>query len=376
MSNLTGKFNALQTFLTALFSLITTVLTSIDNKLDALADVNRKLGVVGIEEIGIYERLVNIDAWLNQIKTEASASTLHLNNIRIRAGTIDIRDALRYTLEQQVAAAIGASSGAGLAPLTTTQRNIAELLEIFNSNFGGVPGDAQESALYYLSKLEQLVGCGCGGGDPNLADPLGCAAPFTSNASALGQPYSVSTPRRNYAVFPSNLPATISFDVEEEFGPLNSALEFSNATGWSYYVQSTAASHQRRSDDAETFQNNIWIALPNGAGAYAWNVTREDALKVFLCAPQGALPSACTTYNLNLDIAGKWGYRVPELPGTWSVNVSDNWYAYNGQGLPVGGPYSAGIAYARSALPASLLFIRAGAGINEVAPTVELCPPE
>lgn len=375
MANLTGKFDALKTFLTALFEPVTTPLDAINTKLDALAAIQLQLEGPVPYETTVRDVLQSLSNNLNATRTATQALNTSVAAINTTTAAISTRDALRYTLEQQVATAIGASSGAGLAPLTETQRNIADLLAILNANLGGTTGTTPGTVIALLRTLPDILACVCGGNEPNPDDPLGCDSPFTSISTNDGLPEGDGIPARNYAVFPVGLPSGLTFGGTDPLATSNAELENTNWSGWRYYVQSNAPSHKLNSTSGVSYPNNVWRSFASGAANYTFSVDSPDVLIVYICPPATALPTICSDFTANLDIRGQWGYRIAGYPGNWSVQATDNWYAESDLGITLGGPYSANQVYSISSLPALPFRMRFGFSVSVAAPTGQICPP-
>jgi len=374
MANLTGKFNALQTFLTALFEPVITPLDAINTKLDILPTIAEYFtagadGFPGVLLSGYTNTLL-----LQSVQQQIVSTNERLNTTNTRLTAINARDALAFELLTTIRQAIGDVSISGSAPLLVTQRNIADLLEIYSNNFGGVPGDAQFSALYYLSKLQSIADCGCGNGSPNFSDPLGCESPFTSISTNDGIAPGDGAPARNYAVFPTTLPTGLTFGATDPLATSDAELVNSNWDGWRYYVQSTAPSHKLNSTSGASYPNNVWREFAAGAANYTFSVEQPFVVTVFICTPGGAAPTECQTFNTNGQLGTNQTYTIFGFPGDYTLVVSNNFNVYETNGAFRSGPHNGGVIQNLADRGSQPMVIATGV-IGGTLEGLTICPP-
>jgi len=364
MSDLSAKFNALESQLDTQHTALIAALDGLGAKLDAittalggapptptvsLADVvaaiegtNTILGDVHLDTQSLDQKLLRIRDAINPLDetlpAEAKTSMPWLLFRLVdaiqpswpRPTSTPAQPALSLLLAlaqlqlpnlADIYAALGAPSG----DATTTALGLLASIQYSNTGIYASTGVSSGPSNTILSLLAQEVDCTCAQGGNGSAGGT-CAAPFTSSGMQL-IPFAVGGGTNVIvAVWANPLPTGINFGsffgLADQYAELYSA----DWTGWRVLVQSDEQQYADTPTSTARYPTGVWRAMPPGAGNYSWAVSDRGAITVTLCRGIDFTPAESTCETV--VVPGDPNDNNPQGTALATLQVTTTSYAH------------------------------------------------
>lgn len=322
MTDLSEKFESLESQLTTQHTQLMEALAGLGDKLAAIATALEPAPVTGPTLEDVIAAIVAGNAiattsqgLIDNISTQSGfiATTIgdiHLDTMSMDGKLLTMRDTLAdvhldtmsmdgklLTMRDDLA-----EVESDVHPVAQILIDVASVLSLIREAvaplrvaLGSPTGDATTTVLGYLSSLaysngllvvgqDHLIECGC----PVTAE--GCDHPYSSGDMWLA-PYGLfGFESVMVATWPSSPPAGIEYGTL--FGLTTDTTELYSAdwSGWSVFVESSEPQYAQ-SLNTDRYPTGVWRPMPAGPGNYTWSVNAKGSLRVTLCAPDAPAPT-------------------------------------------------------------------------------------
>lgn len=271
---------------------------SIDQKALTIRDT---LSDVHLDTISMDQKLLRIRDAINPIDENPPVAakssivwTLYrimdaINPVWPRPTSVPLQPALDLLLAlaqiqlpklTEIDAAIGQPAG----DATTTALGLLTSIQYSNTGIYSSTGISTGEGDTVLAYLREQADCGCGSGG-NSAIGGTCSDGFKSSGMQLIPFGAIGGNSVVVATWSAPLPAGIQFGTL--FGLVNqyAELESSDWTGWKVLVQSDEQQYADSATSTARYPTGIWRDMPSGPGNYSWAVSERGGITVTLCAP-------------------------------------------------------------------------------------------
>ena len=313
MTDLTTKFDTLESQLTTQHAELMAALETIGEQLAAvalalvpepptvtLADVIAAIQAGNDIAIDSQARLAGIETTIGDVHTDTMSMDGKLLTIRDTVGDIHLdtmsMDQKLLTMRDDLLDLLNEAKNITSATRATHDR-LAEIKDLIDDIPGGTGRptaddmdniintllDISNRSAALVSGQQQLIDCGCPG------EPEGCENPYSSGDMWLA-PYGIfGFDSVMVATWPTP-PEGVSYGTV--FGLVQDNTELYNAdwSGWMVYVESSEPQYADSLGTAR-YPTGVWRSMPPGEGNYTWSVNQKGSLRVTLCPPDAAPPT-------------------------------------------------------------------------------------
>lgn len=409
MTNLTEKFDELQGDLQAhhgaTIDKLDEIIAALGNAADPTAALADLLAELQGFRTDVNSTLGSIDTKLEQLEALALATEeIRVNSVEIRAGvealpgefatlggkvdatTTAVQDNSDILVTQGTALStlvnyaaninntIGIKPSAAPDNLYTGLMSLLDKTDLLIQALGVFGAATDGTVLAYLDALVRNQCCGFRNTPPVVG---ACSNPYNSSEQVLLPWTLIGGTSQMFARFPDPPPSGITFGSTFSLAVDRSELDAVDWGEWRVYVQSD----QPQYSDGDAFlryPTNEWRTL-EGTYPRAFSVDARGSIKVTLCRVSDYTDTPievgeCIGGPATETANGHWSVTISGIPGSYTFNSNDNYYAYPAVGGFIG-PNPANELTAISELGAQPVRIEFGSSPSDPAPIYAICNP-